>query len=215
MQKADLTIDAPLPEPRFRLFEDEPAFLETVFRRLGPHGLRLGDIRIDHGAPLADQISCHLINYWMTVRFKLDRVEIVCSELPRNYLEAFSSAIPQALSVAMDLKPSVHFSGITTNIGLHGTIDNRDSREYLKTYVRTPPLGLGPDIGNGVVYYFGAEEGRVNGSALIDMSAVIPGGVFVRVYAAWDGAKVPIPELFQAGQSFVDRVLASFAVERA
>src|SRR5205085_2854045 len=86
VSRADVTFDAKFPEPDFGLLADEPPFLEEIFRFLQPHGLRTADIRFDPGDGSVgdEQIVCQLPNYWITVRFRVDRVEIVSATLLRE-----------------------------------------------------------------------------------------------------------------------------------
>ena len=104
--KADLSFEAGYARPEFSLFRDGSTLLDGLYRRLEPHGLRLGDIRFDQGAGgVADRyFHLYLFNYRMTVRLRVDRVEVVCAELPQAYLEKYRAAILDVVRAVKDHK---------------------------------------------------------------------------------------------------------------
>lgn len=190
--KADLVFEAGFPQPEFGLFQDTAALLHHLFKHLEPHGLRLNDIRVERGTGnMGDQqIVCYLFNYWMTVRIRIERIEVVCSELPRDYVEKFKAAILDLLQAIKDYRPEQPFRAFAIVLGLHAKLEGRPVREYLAQFVTKVPQNLGPSTGGGVLFYFGPEGDRLLASITADVSAMVQDAVYLRIYGLWDAKKV-------------------------
>ena len=101
VSKADLAFEAGFSKPEFALFGDGTALLDCLYRRLEPYGLRLPDIRFERGlGNVGDQhFLVYLFNYLMTVRIRVERIEVHCSDLPQHLVERFKAAIMHARAV--------------------------------------------------------------------------------------------------------------------
>lgn len=215
VSKADLAFEAGLGRAEFALFRDIHGLLTHVFTRLEPHGLRLTDMRTESGAGTAADfhVLCYLFNLWMTVRIRLDRIEVFCSELPQEYVQRIMAAIVDTLAAVRDHFPDLSFRSHTLSVGLHGLLQGRPVREYLSQFVGNVPSGLGAMIGNGAVFYFGPEGERLLSSVTVDMSAVIADALYTRAHVVWDAQKVSI-EVFPAlGEGFVREALSRLGLE--
>lgn len=214
--KADLTLEAGFPQPEFSLFENTSAFLGHIFKRLGPQGLRLADLRVERGSgSLGDlHIACLMFNYWMTVRFRVDRLEIVCAELPRNYVESVKTTAVSAMTAVRDHHPIHSYRTLSVTVGLHATINGQTSQQFLSGFAANQPHGVGPVTGNGIVFYFGPEADRLNSSITADLSAVIQNAVYIRIQGTWDASKVLAESAISGAERFVDEALASIGLQR-
>ena len=190
--KADLAFEAGFPQPEFGLFQDTAALLHHLFKHLEPHGLRLNDIRVERGTGnMGDQqIVCYLFNYWMTVRIRIERIEVVCSELPRDYVEKFKAAILDVLQAIKDYRPEQSFRTFGMVLGLHAKLEGQPAREYLARFIAKVPENLGPSTGGGVIFYFGPEGDRLVASIIADVSAAVQDAVYLRIHGLWDAKKV-------------------------
>lgn len=67
--------------------------MHHLYRRLEPYGLKLADVRVERDAGnVADQhLLLYLFNYLMTVRIRVERIEVDCSELPEDVVEKLQS----------------------------------------------------------------------------------------------------------------------------
>ena len=192
VQKADLAFEAGFPQPEFSLFHDAGALMHHLFKRLEPHGLRLNDLRVERGiANVGDhQIVCFLFNYWMTVHIRIERIEVICSELPRDYVEKFKAAILDVLQAIKDYRPEQSFRAFAMALGLHAKLEGQPVREYLARFVTKVPQNLGPSTGGGAIFYFGPEGDRLLASIIADVSAVVQDAIYLRIYGLWDAKKV-------------------------
>jgi hypothetical protein len=213
--RADLAFEASLPEPDFGLFGESAVFLDRAFRRLAPHGLRLSDLRLERGAGnVTDlQIVGHMLNHSLTIRFRIDKVEVVCSDLPTTHVEAVKAAIIGALAAVVDHRPKLAFKAFGLSVGMHATIEGQASSDYLARFAANVPKNLGPLTGYGCVFYFGAEGNQLNSSVTVDLSALVQDGIFVRTQAVWDAQNVKTESLIGVAEAFRQRVLGSLGLE--
>lgn len=215
VSKADFAFEAGFPKPEFGLFRDGAALLDCLYRRLEPHGLRLADIRFERGAGnVGDQhFLIYLFNYWMTVRIRVERIEVICSELPQDLVEKFKAAILDVLRAVKDYRPDLSFRQFTVAVGLHAKLEGKPARDYLAQFMTTVPRNLGPSTGSGAVFYFGAEGERLFSTVTADVSAVVPDGLFVRVHSAWDAGRVAPDALTGIADAFVRHALESLGLQ--
>ena len=207
--KADLTFEAGFPQPEFGIFRDGAALLHHLFKRLEPYGLRLNDLRVERGAAnVGDhQIICYLFNFWMTVRIRIDRIEVICSELPRDYVEKFTGAILEVLSSIKDYQPDLSFRTFGVAVGLHAKLEGLLAREYLAGLVPNVLQNLGPSTGGGGIFYFGAEGNRLFASISADVSAMVQDAVYLRIHGVWDAKKVAPDSLSEVAEVLVRQAL--------
>lgn len=209
VEKAELIVEAGFDRPDFTLFRDPDTLLDHLFRRLEPHGLKLGDLRVERGTgDIADfHVLCHLFNYWMTVRVRVERVEAVCAELPADHVERFKAATIDVLRAVKDRSPDLLFRAAAVAVSMHGKPEGQPSREYAAQFVTNTPKDLGPLTGCGSVLYFGPEGDRLLSVVTVDMSAVVADALYVRVHAVWDAKRVPIEGLPALADDYVRHVM--------
>lgn len=209
--------EAGFPKPEFGLFRDGAALLDRLYQSLEPYGLRLTDIRAERGAGhVGDQhMLLYLFNYVMTVRVRVERIEVVCSDLRPEHVETFKAAILDVLRAVKDFKPDLSFRAFALAVGLHATLAGTRVRDYLARFVANAPDNLGPSTGSGVVFYFGAEGDRLLSTVTADVSAVVPDGLFVRVHGVWDGGSVSPDTLAGIADAFVRRALEGVELQLA
>jgi hypothetical protein len=212
--KADLTFEAGFGQPEFALFRDTPGLLRHLFKRLEPHGIRLVDMKIERGSGSAADfhVLCYLFNFVMTVRVRLDRIEVYCADLPRDHVQEFSVAILDALAAVQAHLPDLSFRAHALAVGLHGLLEGEPVRKYISRFVSNAP-NIGSPTGNGVVFYFGPEGDRLLSAITLDMSVVVPDALYVRTHVIWDAKKVEIKNLASMAEGFVRHVLNQVGLE--
>jgi len=213
--RGDLTFEAGFARPEFELLRDPAGLLRNVFKRLEPYGLRLPDLRVERGAGSVgdSHVLCYLFNYLMVARIRIERLEVVCSDLPRAHLEKFKPAIVDTLGAVKDHLPAVQFRAFALTVGLHGTFEGQSARGYLAQFVSNNPKGLGPPAGSGTVFYYGPEGDRLLCSLTVDVSAGVPDAVYVRTHAMWDATRVNIESLPALADGFVREGLDRLGLE--
>lgn len=215
VSKADLAFEAGFSKPEFALFGDGAALLDCLYRRLEPYGLRLPDIRFERGSGnVGDQhFLVYLFNYLMTVRIRVERIEVHCSELPQHLVEKFKAAILDVLRAVKDHRPDLSFRAFAIAVGLHAKLEGKPVRDYLAQFVTSVPQNFGPSTGVGAVFYFGAEGARLFSTVTADVSAAVPDGLFVRVHSSWDAGSVTPDALTGIADAFVRQGLESLGLQ--
>jgi len=213
--KADLSFETAFVQPEFGLFRDTPKLLRHLFERFQPHSPQLQDLKIERGNnSIGDfHIACHLYNFRAGVRVFTEKVGVVCVNMQANEVEKFKAVIVDALSAVKEHQPTAAFRTHTMGVMLHGTLQDKSVREYLSTFIKNVPSGLGTHTGNGFVMYFGPQDDRILSSITVDLSALVSDGVFFRPYVVWDANKVEVVALPARATAFVRQALGAFGVE--
>jgi hypothetical protein len=79
VSQAEFQLEAGFSQAEFSLFRETNSLLDHLFKALQPHGARLADIRVETGGGSAADFNllCYLFNYWVTLRVRIDRIDIV------------------------------------------------------------------------------------------------------------------------------------------
>jgi hypothetical protein len=213
--RADLSLESAFAQPEIGLFERTHGLVRHLFARLQPHAPQLQHAKIERGnGSIGDfHIDCQLYNSKVGVRVFVEKVNVVCVDVREHEVETFGAVIIDALSAVKEHHPSVTFRTHTLGAILHGTLREKLVREYLSTFVRNVPSGLGPLTGNGGVIYFGPQDDRILSSMTLDLSAHLPDGLFVRPYVVWDANKIEVSALPTLTTAFLRQALAAFGLE--
>jgi hypothetical protein len=214
--RSDLAVEAGFPQPEFWLFRDVSALLHRLHTRLQPHGLKLTDLRLERatGNVAEQHVLCYLFDYLMTVRVRVERVEVNCSALPSpEYLDKFKAATLDVLRAVKDLRADLSFRAFAVAVGVHAKLEGQSARDYLTQFVAKVPQGLGASTGNGIVFYFGPEGERLLSSVTVDASALVPDGVFARIHGVWDASKIAPESLTGTAEAFVRQGLESLGLQ--
>jgi len=214
VSRSDATIEAGYFQPQFGLFRDEGGFLARLLTQLSPHGLKLSDVKIERGnGTLSDlHLLCYLFEYLLTIRVRVDRVEIYCSHLTEDNKKAVTAASLDTLTCIRE-HIGREYRAYALSMNIHGPLEGLPARTLLARLVTTPPADIGLVTGNAVAYYLGALEERIAGSLTLDVSAIAPDGLFARPQATWDASRMPLEQFAERAETFVRRTLASFGIE--
>jgi len=215
VSQAEFQLEAGFSQAEFSLFRDTHNFLDHLFKALQPHGARLADIRVETGAGSAADFNvvCYLFNYWVTLRVRIDRIEMVGSQLPEDYVHKYGAAIVDALLSVRNYHQNLKYRAYTLNVGLHGSLEGSSVKKYISHFVKNVPDGLGPSAGNGAVMYFGPAGERLLCSVIIDRSTTVTEGLFCRTSIVWDATKVKIEDLPELANRFVQGTLSQMGLE--
>ena len=128
-------------------------------------------------------------------------------------MERFKAATLDVLRAIKDYKQDLSFRAFAVAIGLHAKLEGKQVRDYLAGFVVNAPKSLGPPTGGGVVFYFGAEGGRLLSTVTADVSAVVPDGLFIRVHGVWDAGHVSAEAVPGMADAFVRKALESLELQ--
>ncbi|HLY22250.1 MAG TPA: hypothetical protein VKT83_07255 [bacterium] len=215
VSRADLTHQADFVEPGFALFGGDPVGLtRRLFAKLSPYGVRLTDIRWDQGGGSLGDFSllCYLFNFAATLRIKLEKVEIQCLDLNRVNVQQLTAASMDALTLFEAPELNTRFKTHSLSLGIHALLENTNTRDFINKFAFRGPENLGPNVGHGIVFYYGAQDKRLSAAVTIDLSAIVKDGLYFRVLSVWDGQKVSTRELTTVAADFLRSVYASFGL---
>jgi len=154
-----------------------------------------------------------LFDYWMTIKLGFERLEIVCSQMPRNLVESYKMAIVDAGTAVTDHRAGLSFKTFIVSVGLHSKLEGSTLREYLGRFAANIPNEVGTPTGNGAVFYFGAEGERLLSSIALDVSAAVPDAAFIRVRSVWDGRKVSLSSILDTAEGYTRSTLERFGLQ--
>jgi hypothetical protein len=215
VSQADFQLEAGFSQAEFSLFRETSSLLDHLFKALQPHGARLSDIRVETGSGSAADFNvlCYLFNYSVTLRVRIDRIEIVGSQLAQEDVQKYGSAIVDALQSVRNYHQKLKYRNYTVNVGMHGSLEAGSVKQYISRFVKNVPDGLGPFAGNGTVMYFGPTGDRLLCSVTIDRSTIVPDGLYCRTHVVWDGNKVEIEHLPELANRFAGEIINQMGLE--
>lgn len=209
------TLQAYFQNPVFNLFQDFPSFARHIFHSLGTHyHLRTTDLRLENGAGSLGDIFLRVS--WpdlAEVRIFLDRIEIEPSYLPflRFQERDFTNDV---LTVVALYNSDVQFRAYSVTQAVHGKLLSQPRHEFLAPLTPAIPEGLGPALGAGVVFYFGAEADRLAASVTVDFSRTVEEGIFIQSVMLYDATRVAAIDLQPRSRSYFESFLHQIGLKR-
>lgn len=215
VSRSDFTLEAVYQRAELAAFgRNQPELLGRLLEVLGPHGLKLSDLKVERGGgTFADlHVLCQgLVDYVLTARVRLDRVEAYCSYLTVENKDRVFAAVLDTLK-AVKNHITADYRVFSLSLNLHGVVEGIDHREYLAGFVGKTP-NIGPVLGTAVAYYLGPAEDRLTSTLTLDVSALVAGAVYVRPQATWDASQVTVELLQGRAEAFVRDTLSSVGLE--
>jgi hypothetical protein len=213
LAQADVLIQAEYIAPAFGLFQDPSKLLESLHADLNRFGLRVADMSFQgEGTNYAgEHIVCAVLSRATNVVVRTERAEVNCWDLFRVTQDAFVDLVVTSLETVTQFADSYK----TCNVGLnlHGVVEGTPTREYLARFSAGPPDGLGPSMGSGTVFYYGAEAERLLSAISIDLSGTQPDAVFLRLQSVWDVTKISLRDVSPLAQRYYVQMLQAIGLE--
>lgn len=202
--QGDITVVGTFAEPAFSALRDLTPLYKALYDSLNRFGLRLADMRVVTGiGNLAEaHLFCSLPNVATNIRVLVDKVEVVCFDSLRVDQQQFVEIAQSTAQTVGGMIANNTFKSYALTANLHGFVEGTTTREYLTKITGPGPKNLGPLIGSGVVFYYGAEADRLTAFLTVDLSGLRAGAVYVRQHVEWDGAKVKLADVPTATEKF-------------
>jgi hypothetical protein len=209
--QGDITFQADFSEPAFALFSNQAALHKMLFEQLGSRfGLAASGMqpKLILGSLADVQLTCSLARFSTSVGLSTERVEIGCSNSLQLRQQDFAEiALSTLNTVAAYI--SVPYKAYRLSVNFHGTLADMSTPEYLARFTPNTPQALGPRIGSGVVFYYGADAERLSSFVTLDFSAYHAGALYVRMQGVWDAEKVTLVDLPSVAENYVQRMIAA------
>lgn len=185
VERSEISFQGNLERPAFTLLTNQAVELHNnLYTALRPFGLSLQNMQVTTGASDFSEIQAI---YWLhslssSVKVFLDRVELNCHDFPKlgdaNFLHLTVSAL-EALRRTLN---DDCFQSYIVTLGLHATVLDGSPTKVLNQQFREPTsvTGAGPISGRGVAYYFGEQGNRLSAALVLDTSAILKEGLYVK-----------------------------------
>ena len=195
------------------LFHDRPRLYSGLLHELRNTGITPNGIKVDNGnGSLGDyNVQLSLADYRGRVRIRLERFEIDYRDIMQTNMAPVEPVLVGLIKALGASTSDFRVANYIVDLHLHGDVDGVDHIEYLSRFVKNAP-NLGPSLGSGCVFYFGGQPGAPLRSVSVDMSGVVPGKVYVRLYASLDGSIAP-GDLRTAVETEANASLAALGLE--
>ena len=189
VKRGELLLVSTFAWPLFDLWSDLPNLFAILHSALVPYGFRATDLRWEQGGGATDaKLVFHLLAFRLTVKMRVDQIEVQSFDLPRLDATAASAAVSALFGALSEYRARSSVRAHTFSIGLHGELVDQPTQPFLASFVRNAPEGLGRLAGAGCVYYFEQEGTRVSLSVTLDASSAVTDGLFFRVVSIWDAS---------------------------
>lgn len=211
IRQQQFTLQAHFVSPVVRLFKDFPELAHHLFQALGNHALRLDNVRLDSAGESLGQVNLQMS--WpelATARLFLERIDLVAVYPP--FLGQNWSLIPDLLGAITDYSPEVSYRAFAVTQEFHGTL-TVPLKDFLSRFSTAAPESLGPTMGSGTIYYFGASENRFAGSLALDLSRLVEEGLFLRLVTIHDAQKVKADDLMAVSRSQLSSLVDEIGLE--
>ncbi len=212
VRQVDVSFQAHFTAPVFGLFQDLPSLLQKLFGSLGPQGLRLAETKLEtSGESLAEvHLRCFLFGE-TTLRIFLDHIE-VASLAPNLVPEGYEIAAVRSVEALLEHVPALKFRTYISKLGIQGLPMGITVGELIPQGAGTTCPDLGPPLGMGAVFYYGALRERLAASVTLDLSRAVENGLFVQTSVIYDAQQIAAQGVGEASRRFLSDVLGHFGL---
>lgn len=190
VRREQFSLQAHFASPEFDLFKDTTGLARYLFEKLGPHGIRLTDLKLESLGESLGEVNLRVLSWseYDIVRLFLDRLEVAWTNLGEGHL------IVDLLNAITGYSPAVNFKAFAVTQELHGTLDS-PPKDFLGRFSTAAPKKFGSLAGSGTVFYYGSSEGVLAGTIILDFSRLVEGGIFLRITSIYDASRVEPADL--------------------
>ena len=154
-----------------------------------------------------------MLGFRALVRIRLERLEIQFDNITQADVEPMERAFVRLLGALAAAQSDFDLSSYAVDIGLHGRLSGVEPKDYLGTFVAKSPSLPGPYIASGVIFYFGEDGAAAVRTVTADLSGLVPGNLYVRIYCLYKDT-VPPQGLRAAAQEQIRAALSSLGLTR-
>ena len=191
IRQEQISLQAHFVKPAFGLLKDVPHLAEHLFEALDSYGIRLADCKMVSTDENFGEVNLQIaLRSLATARLFLDHIDLTSAYLP--FLNEFrdGSFTTDLLRSIQDYSPGVSYRAFAVTQEIHGSLIGTSLKDFLIRFSAEAPKTLGPSLGSGTVFYFGATENRLTGSLALDFSRIVEGGLFLKVAILFDATQV-------------------------
>jgi hypothetical protein len=177
----------------------------AIYSHLSPFKLTLSDIKVESSSanPADLSVVCWVLGYAALVRFQLDKVEIWSNKtrLAANPTLATDIA-EQALEVLRVASPEASIASHSLTVALHGEPQGRAPGDFIASFVKVVPQGTPELKPSGASFVGELPTKKGAGSIVLERSAQVSEGVFLRISSEHAGSLTTREALSQGIEFF-------------
>jgi hypothetical protein len=195
IRQEQISLQAHFVKPAFGLLKDVPHLAMHLFEALDSYGIRLADCKMVSTDESFGEVNLQIaLRSLATARVFLDRIDLTSAYL--SFLNEFrDGSFTADLFVAIqEYSPEVSYRTFAVTQEIHGRLDI-PLIDLLSRFSAAAPRTLGPVVGSGTAFYFGASENRLTGSLVLDSSRLVEEGLLLKLDLLFDATQVGPREL--------------------
>lgn len=174
-------------------------------------------IRVEQplGSPADAQLTCTISRLSLLLRYRVDRIEVWTDALELLGEEQLRATLVAAIAVLRDVAlaaPAI--ATHTFNVAVHGMLSGSSLDEQLRRWVPASPSGEPAFDPIGVSFGCQRSAAEGEGSLVLERSASVPGGAFLRMTSVHAG-RIGEEDAFRAAWKFFDETADRFGLEIA
>lgn len=211
----DLGIEGRFESPAFSVLrQDGQRFFELLYVALAPFGMDLSNVTFGQTGTLADKNAYFALPALNGgVKLTVGRLEIGFNDINKINFEGIKNIINSVYGALESANVGARISSYTATLNVHGVVDGTAGHAFIEPFVARKPNGLGPSLGSGVVFYFGAHERRTNMAVVLDGSALVTDGLYSRMIITLDARRVRYQDLADAGKESITQAFGAVNLE--
>jgi hypothetical protein len=213
IRQEQITLQAHFVKPAFGLLKDVPYLAKHLLEALDSYGIRLADCKMISTDESFGEVNLQIaLRSLATARLFLDRIDLTSAYLP--FLNEFrDGSFTADLFVSIqEYSPEISYRTFAVTQEVHGRLDI-PLKDFLSLFSAAAPKTLGPALGSGTVFYFGAAENRLTGSLALDFSRLVEEGLFLKLAILFDATQVEPRELMTVFRAQFSRLVEEIGLE--
>ncbi len=188
IEQSEIELESKFAPRLWSVVHDVPVLYDALLDELAHVGLSSMDLRPDagNGSVGGAGLGVWLFGGKANVRIGLDSVRFQTSSPEPQVVDSVDGVIGAVRRASPELRFKTH----AVSYACHGLIEGMKAAEFVRRFVPSSVNidGFGDCLGVGAALYFGEAPPMISSTLTLDISRVVPDGLFVRVLMVMDGA---------------------------
>lgn len=209
-----LTYSANLAPPAFEIGARWVELQSAIYAHFSAYKLQLTDIKVEsYGPNPADiSIACWMLSYGLSVRFRLDKVEVWSNSARLATDTALATDIvDHAIEVLRATSPEARIQTHSVVAAVHAAHEQPQASRVTEFVTKTPP-GVPELTASGVSFVCQLPSGNGAGSIILERSGLVQDGTFMRISSDQAGS-LPVREALAKAIEFLQAAVERLGFE--
>jgi hypothetical protein len=147
------------------------------------------------------------------VKLNVGRMDVGFNDMNRANFDAINRVLHAAYGALDEGNVGAKIASYAITVNSHGSIEGTTGAEFVKPFFGRAPAGLGPTLGSGGVFYFGAHERRTGLAVVMEASSLVTDGLYTRLIFTLDGTRVRYQDVAEAGRETIRHALGAMDLQ--